>query len=85
MYKKNLTEDLRLRLSPKDMEFLRSLSEERGMSVSEIIRSIIGEYRRSLDTLNVLNEAIAITRKKQKEEGRLSNNGDTKTDINDKL
>lgn len=85
MYKKNLTEDLRLRLSPKDMEFLRSLSEERGMSVSEIIRSIIGEYRRSLDTLNVLNEAIAITRKKQKEEGRLSNNGDTKTYINDKL
>lgn len=82
MYKKNLTEDLRLRLSVKDMEFLRSLSEQRSISVSEVIRSIIGEYRRSLETVSLLSEALSIVKEK---EGRLSNNGDTKTDINNKL
>ena len=34
MYEKNLTEDLRLRLSTTDMDFLRSLSKERAVSVS---------------------------------------------------
>lgn len=52
MYEKNLTEDLRLRLSADDMNFLRELSENRSSSVSEVIRSIIGEYRRSLSTLD---------------------------------
>lgn len=81
MYEKNLTEDLRLRLSEKDMDFLRGLSEERATSVSECIRSIIGEYRRSLETIEALKDAINIAKDKEKEE-RLSN-GDTETYIND--
>ena len=47
---------------------------------SECIRSIIGEYRRSLDTLDVLKKAIDLA--KLEKEVELSN-GDTKTDIND--
>lgn len=78
MYEKNLTEDLRLRLSANDMDFLRDLSAKRSVSVSECIRSIIGEYRRSLETLNLLSQAITIA--KEKEAGL--SNGDTKTDIN---
>lgn len=78
MYNKNLTEDLRLRLSSNDMDFLRSLSESRGVSVSECIRSIIGEYRRSLETLDVLTKALNLA--KEDKEARLSN-GDTKTNL----
>lgn len=80
MYEKNLTEDLRLRLSKNDMDFLRELSAQRFVSVSECIRSIIGEYRRSLDTLDVLKKAIDLTKL---EKGVKLSNGDTKTDIND--
>lgn len=53
MYAKNLTEDLRLRLDNRDMEFLRSLSAERGQSVSACIRGIIGEYRRNIVHMEV--------------------------------
>ena len=81
MYEKNLTEDLRLRLSKNDMDFLRNLSEQRAVTVSECIRSIIGEYRRSIDAIETLKGALALTRE---EKERLSN-GDTKTNINDKL
>lgn len=77
MYEKNLTEDLRLRLSANDMDFLRDLSAQRSVSVSECIRSIIGEYRRSLETLNVLSEALNLA----KEKGAQLSNGDTKTDF----
>lgn len=77
IYEKNLTEDLRLRLSTADMDFLRDLSTQRSISVSECIRSIIGEYRRANDAMNILSEAINLTKK-----GRLSN-GDTETNIND--
>lgn len=80
MYEKNLKEDLRLRLNSTDMDFLRVLSSQRGVSVSECIRSIIGEYRRSLDTLDVLKKAIELSNLEK--EVQLSN-GDTKTDIND--
>ena len=80
MYVKNLSEDLRLRLSVDDMSFLKDLSEKRSVSVSECIRSIIGEYRRSLETLSALNDVLRLV----KEKGGLSN-GDTKTDINDQL
>lgn len=79
MYEKNLTEDLRLRLSTDDMDFLRDLSAKRSVSVSECIRSIIGEYRRSLQTLDVLTQALSLA----KEKGGQLSNGDTKTDIND--
>ena len=58
MYEKNLSEDLRLRLSKDDMDFLRDLSSKRSMTVSGCIRSIIGEYRRSLDTLDLLTKAV---------------------------
>lgn len=80
MYEKNLTEDLRLRLSSNDMDFLRELSAKRSVSISECIRSIIGEYRRSLETLDVLTQAINLA---NKEKGGQLSNGDTKTDIND--
>lgn len=79
MYEKNLTEDLRLRLSDTDMNFLRDLSAKRDMSISACIRSIISEYRRSLETIEVLNKAIKLA-----EEGKLSN-GDTGSNIDDKL
>ena len=80
MYEKNLTEDLRLRLSANDMDFLRDLSAKRSVSVSECIRSIIGEYRRSLETLNVLSKALNLA---NTEKGVQLSNGDTKTDIID--
>lgn len=79
MYAKNLSEDLRLRLSSRDMDFLRSLSTERECTVSEVIRSIIGEYRRSLDTVRALNSAIALI-----DRGG-ADHGVTKTDFDNKL
>lgn len=78
MYEKNLTEDLRLRLSKNDMDFLRKLSAQRSVSVSECIRSIIGEYRRSLDTLDALKKAIDLA---NLEKGVELSNGDTETNI----
>lgn len=77
MYNKNLTEDLRLRLSSTDMDFLRNLSAQRTVSVSECIRSIIGEYRRSLETIEVLQKALVFAKDKEVE----LSHGDTKTDI----
>ena len=82
MYEKNLTEDFRLRLSKKDMDFLRELSDQRGISISECIRGIIGEYRRSIDVLDNLKGVIEMYNTFK--EDKLSN-GDTKTDIDDKL
>lgn len=79
MYEKNLTEDFRLRLSTTDMDFLKDLAQQRACTVSEVVRSIIGEYRRSLDTLEVLKNALNLTKG-----GELSH-GDTKTDFNNKL
>lgn len=79
MYEKNLTEDFRLRISTTDMDFLRQLSTERGVSVSECVRSIIGEYRRSLETLNVFSEALKMAKEKE----AMLSNGDTKTDKHD--
>lgn len=78
MYEKNLTETVRLRLSKRDMEFLGGLSEERAQSVSEVIRSIIGEYRRSLDTVKLLQDAMKLAQEKKAAE---MSNGDTKTNI----
>lgn len=77
MYEKNLTEDLRLRLSTNDMDFLRQLSAKRSVSISECIRSIIGEYRRSLEAIDVLTQAIEISKKK----GVQLSNGDTETNL----
>ena len=77
MYNKNLTEDLRLRLSTEDMNFLRDLSAKRGSSVSESIRSIIGEYRRSLEFMSTFKDAIDLA--KLGRGGAV--HGDTKTDL----
>ena len=77
MYEKNLTEDFRLGLSKKDMDFLRSLSESRSQSVSECVRSIIGEYRRSLDTIDILKAALDLDKRRE------AVRGDTKTDLDD--
>lgn len=77
MYEKNLTEDFRLRLSKKDMEFLRKISADRSQSVSECVRGVIGEYRRSLETLDVLKSALKLG----EEKGDV--HGDTKTDFDD--
>lgn len=77
MYEKNLTEDFRLRLSKKDMYFLRKISAEHSQSVSECVRGIIGEYRRSLETLDVLKSALKLG----EEKGAV--HGDTKTDFDD--
>lgn len=82
MYEKNLVETVRLRLSSVDMDFLRDLSNNRSVSVSECIRSIIGEYRRSLQTLDVLSQALILA---NNEVGRKLSNGDTKADIDHKL
>lgn len=79
MYEKNLTEDFRLRLSKKDMDFLRSLSGSRSQSVSECVRSIIGEYRRSLDTIDILKAALDLDKR------RAAVLGDTKTDLDNQL
>lgn len=81
MYEKNLSEDLRLRLSKRDMDFLRDLSVKRCVSVSECIRSIIGEYRRSIDTMDILSKALDIAKRESEKEAQLSN-GDTETYIN---
>lgn len=81
MYEKNLTEDLRLRLSKTDMDFLRNLSAKRAVTISECIRSIIGEYRRSIEAMEIFSQAIAMAKDK---EAQLSN-GDTKTNINNQL
>lgn len=84
MYEKNLNKDMHLRLSDRDMEFLQKLSEERNMSISEVIRSLIGEYRRSLETIDVFQEAIKLIKERELKGEELSN-GDVKTDINNKL
>lgn len=77
MYTKNLTEDLRLRLTSSDMDFLRGLAEQRGSSVSEVIRSIIGEYRRSIDSLALLQQALQLAKEAQ------AVHGDTETNLDD--
>lgn len=46
MYLKNLKCDFRLRLTQEDMEYLVKLSNERKVSVSEIVRTMISDYRR---------------------------------------
>jgi hypothetical protein len=78
MYMKNLKKDLRLRLNEQDMAFLGDLSTQRGVSVSEVLRSIIGEYRRGLESLKALQFVIEATKNKESE----MSNGDTTTNCN---
>lgn len=76
MYEKNLTEYFPVRLSSKDIDFLRELSQKRSTSISQCVRDIIGDYRRSFDVLNG-----SITSEKEV----LLSYGNTKTDLNNKL
>ena len=62
MYGKNLKNDVRIRVSDRDFAFLKGLSDDRGDSISEVVRSIIGEYRRSVETMKILNEALDAAR-----------------------
>lgn len=78
IYKKNLTSDFRLRLSDEDMDFLKDLSVDRGVSVSEVVRSIISEYRRSCDLVSRLDKAIELVHTVG---GAV--HGDTEANIND--
>lgn len=58
MYNKDLTESVRLRLTDEDMKFLSEVSEERCVSISALIRQIIGDYRRGYHILTLMeNEA----------------------------
>lgn len=81
MYKKDLSKEVRLRISENDMNFLIEVSEARNVTVSECIRSIIGEYRRATETMDTITKAMKLV----EEQKRGLSNGDTKTDINDKL
>lgn len=89
MYEKNLTEDLRLRLSKDDMDFLRSLSSKRCITISETIRSILGEYRRSLQMMDVIGNAMKAMSKGETfegitmKEGGEAVHGDTETHKHD--
>ena len=76
MYDKNLTEAVKVRLSSKDMDFLRDLSSKRSVSISECIRVIIANYRRSFDSFN----SFTITDKEV-----CSTYGNSKTYINNQL
>ena len=62
MYGKNLKNDVRIRVSNRDFDFLKGLADDRGDSISEVVRSIIGEYRRSVETIKILNEALDAAR-----------------------
>ncbi len=74
MYNGNLNKDLRLRLNEVDFDFLSDLAEKRDCSVSEVIRQIIGEYRRGLENLEILKKSLEVITKGDVQ------NGDTKTD-----
>lgn len=54
MYEKNLKHQIVLRVSDKDYNFLSMMSEFRDMSVSRLVRDIIGEYRRSYTDSEVI-------------------------------
>ena len=58
MYTKDLSETVRLRLTVEDMQFLKDLAEQRQSSISSCIRSIVGEYRRSVTELQLLQKAL---------------------------
>lgn len=83
-YKKDLNEQVRLRLSVGDMNFLKDLSTQRCVTISELIRSIIGEYRRAVVNMDYLKQAVELAQKQMitgKKEKGVVVHGDTKTDI----
>lgn len=79
IYKKNLNSEFRLRLTDEDMDFLRDLSDDRKVSVSEVVRSIISEYRRSCEIVMRLEKSVDFINTIGEEAVQ---HGDTKTNIN---
>lgn len=75
MYTKNLIRDFRLRISEEDFSFLVAEADRRSTTVSETVRGIIGEYRRSLELLESLKSLA-----NQAKGGELSN-GDTEPNL----
>lgn len=74
MYEKNLEQSFRLRLSDEDMSFLKALSDERGQTVSALVRTIIGEYRRSLRTMEMMAKALELAKKEEMSHGDTNGN-----------
>lgn len=62
MYLKDLTEELKVRISKDDMIFLKTLAEKRSIGLSELVRSMVGEYRRSLEMVDAMNKMLALTK-----------------------
>lgn len=54
MYDKDLNNYIGLRLSDKDIIFLKAMAEYRNVSLSKLIRYILSEYRREYE-IGVLN------------------------------
>lgn len=52
MYLKNLTSDIRVRLSDTDIDFLRALAQQRDCTLSVLLRDIICQYRREYMGVN---------------------------------
>lgn len=52
MYNKNLEISIHLRLSKKDFEFLCAYSNLYNMSVSDVIRMLVSNYRRSIESIS---------------------------------
>lgn len=72
MYKKNLEQNINVRLSKSDIIFLTDIAEHRNCSLSSVVRSIILDYRQSvvvLEKIRTLNEELGG-----------SGDADTKTD-----
>ena len=57
MYQKNLNHVVRVRIDDRDFEFLQDYSEKRDISISDTVRYLIGEYRRSVVTFEKIKES----------------------------
>lgn len=74
MYEKNLEQSFRLRLSDEDMSFLKGLADERGQTVSALVRAIIGDYRRSLKAMEAIAKVMELTKKEELSHGDTTSN-----------
>ena len=79
MYTKDLDNRVVLRLSDSDMDMLRKMSSDTGLTVSGCIRSILGEYRRARQTMDLMSRALDVV--EQNERKGVMFNGDTITDF----
>lgn len=56
MYEKNLNHSIKVRISDRDYRFLIEYSDRLDCSVSDTVRALIGEYRRSVETMEKVKE-----------------------------